>query len=211
MSGTYITEEEQVEQLKKFFKQYGMSLLLGLVLALGGSYGFKMYQARQRHNSEQASLIYSQLMNSVTNNERKQITHQANYLITEYPNSVYATLAKLMLAKQAISDNHLQDARSQLTSVMNNKRFPNFSSVARVRLARLAFHDKQYKKALKLLEPLEHQLSFVAYKEQLTGDIMLAMGSPIKAKLAYKKALDLYEGNASLKPVVEMKLDNVTA
>lgn len=210
MTGIYLTEEEQIEQLKKFIKSYGVSIVLGILIAIAASVGYRYYKGRQAHIAVQAAVSYSQLLDGVVSNQPTVVTRQANYLLKEYPKTPYATMASLFLARQAINDKQPQQALVQLNKVINEGRQPAMVALARLRAARVYLSMKQYTTALNILAPIKSK-AFLAVKSEITGDIMVAQNKPEKARLAYQVALKNIDQKASMKPVLEMKQDNVAA
>ncbi len=210
MSGTYLTEEEQIEILKKFAKNYGPSILLGLFIAVAGLFGFRYYKERQLHIRTQAALAYSQLINSAVSNKPKQMKRQANYLIKEFANTPYASLAQLLLARNAVDNKDTKLALTQLQWVIEHSKQQPLVAIARVRTARIELANKQYKQALATLAKINAK-SFSAVKAQVQGDVYTAQGKTVKAKAAYALALKDIDERATIKPVLEMKFDNSAA
>ena len=58
---TYETEEEQLEALKKWWKENGRSILLGLLLGVLIIAGWRGWQAYQANRAESASTLYEQM------------------------------------------------------------------------------------------------------------------------------------------------------
>ena len=54
------TEEQQVEALKKWLNEYGMSIIIGLVLGLGGLFGYRYWDGmEQQHRQDRRHQIPS--------------------------------------------------------------------------------------------------------------------------------------------------------
>lgn len=58
----YNTEEQQVEAIKRFFREHGLSMVAGIVIGLGGLYGFRFYQAKQLEAQQAQSAAYAVLV-----------------------------------------------------------------------------------------------------------------------------------------------------
>lgn len=205
----YTTEEEQIEQLKTFVKRYGVSIILGILIAIVAMYGFRYWKSRQAHIAAQASSSYSQLLNGVIENKTAIVTRQANYLIKEYPKTPYAAMASLFLAKLSVQKNQEESALKHLQWIIKQSNQSALIAVARLRRARIFLSQKKYQQALNEIKPVT-STAFQTVKSEITGDIMLAMGKPLKAKEAYQRALQTIHQHASMKPVLEMKLDDVS-
>ena len=61
----YSNDEQQVEALQRFLKENGLAIFAGLVIGLGGLYGFRQYQEHQLEQLEAQSTAYNQLLEDV--------------------------------------------------------------------------------------------------------------------------------------------------
>ena len=65
----YSTEEQQAEAIKRFFRENGTALVIGVVLGLGGLYGWKAYNQNQVESAEAASDAYEKLVKADAQNK----------------------------------------------------------------------------------------------------------------------------------------------
>ncbi len=117
----YSTEEQQAEAIKRFFRENGLSLALGVIVGLGGLYGWKAYNQNQITTAEQASDAYTKLV------ESDSVLASADAFITENKDTQYATLAAFVAAKEAVDANKdwdilfgSGDTAQQITSIVQN-------------------------------------------------------------------------------------------
>lgn len=61
---TYQTEEEQVQAIKDWWKANGRAVIAGLVIGIGAIAGYRYWTNYQTSQSQQASLIYAQVIAS---------------------------------------------------------------------------------------------------------------------------------------------------
>jgi hypothetical protein len=127
-------------------------------------------------------------------------------LLTDFPNSAYAALATLRLAKLAVDRGDLVTATQQLQWVIDHAQLDELRDIARLRLAQVLFAAGQATEAETLLERV-NTASLTAEREELRGDLYLAGNDPAKARTAYAAALAA--GSAS--PLLRIKLDNLAA
>jgi hypothetical protein len=127
-------------------------------------------------------------------------------LLTDFPNSAYAALATLRLAKLAVDRGDLVTATQQLQWVIDHAQLDELRDIARLRLARVLFAAGQATEAEKLLERV-NLASLTAEREELRGDLYLAGNDPARARTAYAAALAA--GGSS--PLLRIKLDNLAA
>ena len=59
------TEEEQIDQIKQFFKENGLFMLIAIVLVVGGNIGYDYYETSERTAAEAASLDFSNFQKAV--------------------------------------------------------------------------------------------------------------------------------------------------
>ena len=111
----YMTEEEQLEVIKKWWKRYGniVTVLLSVILLCIAGYRYMHWH--QNKLTQQASVIYENMMVALSNQNTKSVRAYANELIKDYGNSVYADAAHLTLAKVYVSKNKLDQAKDELT------------------------------------------------------------------------------------------------
>lgn len=206
----YRSEQEQIEQLKKLWQQYGKPILIGVVLALGLSYGWHYWQNRHEAHREQASIIYSQLLNQVEQENSSGIYAQAKQLMAQYENTPYAILAAMQLAKQAVLGGNLKEAQAKLQWAQTHAHDPALKQLAILRLARVYIAQNKPQKALDVLANQSNEI-FASYAEEIRGDAWLALHKDQKARQAYAKALQLNANVEDTQPLLQMKYDAIPA
>lgn len=201
----YRTEEEQIEQLKRLWRQYGLPIIIGVVLALGLSYIWHAWQNKQQLYRERAADIYWQMLADADNSDE-----QAKSLMTDYKNTPYASIAAMQLAKQAVTKGDLPEAQAKLHWVMEHARDTALQQLAVLRSARVYLAQQQPQLALELLAKYP-QIIYAAYAAQIRGDALLALAKNQEAKQAYAEALQLLPNADNTKPLLQMKYDAIPA
>ncbi len=215
----YATADEEVAQLKSIVKEYGPALVLGLVIALGGSFGYKAWQSNQQQARENASALYSQVLElnlsqqpgqSLDEAQRGSLQALTSTLKSDYSDSAYASYAALFAAKQAVAAAEPAVAETELNWVIAQQQETDLADLARVRLARLLIDqgDARLAEAATLLEQVkgaEFKLSTLAAQ----GDLYSLQGESEKARAAYSEALDLARKQGAVLPLVQLKLDDL--
>lgn len=209
------TEEEQLDAIKSWWKDNGKSLVIMIAIAVSAVYGYKGWQNKQIANSENASLMYQQLISSTVSNaesdtEKNFATskHLAKTLKSDYADTQYAKFAALLMAKVAVNNQDLSLAEQELDWVLGKDPQPLVKAIAQMRKAQIQSEKKEYAQALTLLssvnvEALKGQVS------ELQGDIYLAQGDKEKARTAYQQALSSNAGSND-QAVITMKLNDLT-
>lgn len=183
------TEEQQVEALKKWWKENAAMIIAGVALAIAAVTGFRFYTDYQQQHAEDASLIYETVVTLVaTNQKTDEPQTRVNDLMAEYADTPYASLAALVLAKQQVNSGELVKARQQLEWVVKESPQVELQNIARLRLIRVLFATKDFDQALALAST-PYPESFTAMYEELKGDLYHAQGKPDQARAAYDKAI----------------------
>jgi predicted negative regulator of RcsB-dependent stress response len=208
---TYLTEEEQIEQIKKWWREYGNLVTTVILIAALSIIGYRFWQNRELRLASQASTIYTALITSDAKSDQKGVLAAATSLQKMFKSTVYAQVAGLFLAKDDVEQGKLELAIKQLQGVVHNAKDPNLRSIARLRLARALTADKQHQSALDILAAAPPK-AFLPLFAQMRGDIYSAMGQKDKARAAYQQAMVITRaGNAkkTVAPILQMKYDDI--
>jgi len=213
----HLTDEEQLESLKRWWKENGMQLVLVVALAVGGWYAWQQWQGNKKAKAEMGSLIYIEMMDiaslaplsSLLDEQREAMVEKSLILKKDYGDTQYAHYASLLLAKLAVAEKRLDDAALELQTVIDNTKGEELSYIARMRLARLEMGRKNYPQALQVVEG-DIPPAILASVAELRGDIHLFAGDQSAARAAYQSALDaLGGGDQRQKALLELKLNQV--
>ena len=193
----YETEEQQVEALKRWWKENGTSLIVGLFVGVSGLFGWRYYVDQNNFRAMQASDLYMQVMQSAALNTVDDKTIDINNkLINEFSDTPYAALSSLALAKSEYEKSNIDAATAQLEIAVKHASNDVIKQIANLRLAKVYIEQSKYDEALVLLS-LSHAAAYDAQYEELKGDLYLAKGDVALARAAYDKAIDLQGAAAS--------------
>ncbi len=205
---TYDSEQEQVEALKKWWKENGRSVIAGLVIGVGGMVGWKSWTTYQESQAENASIAYDQLVQIVDRGQVTEALPQGERLINEYSRSTYAALSSLILAKVAMNAGSAEDAGRHLQWVVDHANFPELKHLATLRLAQLLLQAGEADQALGLLTD-QAPPGFEAVHQETRGDILVAKGDRLAARTAYRRALASSPSTSTNRRLLQMKLDDL--
>lgn len=202
----YANENEQWEAIKTWWRKNGLQLIVVFFVSLVIGLGWRYWQGHQLEKKEQASQLFDQLLSTQASNSQTALTSQiATELQSNYLHTVYASLAALFEAKNAIAKNDLPLAEKKLLWVLDHVKVEEIRQITRVRLARVLLAENKLNQALLLLEKDTDKNYFPAI-EQIKGDIYLAQGETAKARAAYQNALNSIPSSAPLRKYVQMQL-----
>jgi predicted negative regulator of RcsB-dependent stress response len=205
-----LEEQEQIEEIKAWWKQYGRLVILVVVVAaitVAAVRGWSYYQTKQGLD---AGVLYTQLQGAIATNEPKKVQAIATEIATSYPRTGYATFGALAAAKAAFDSGDLAAAKAHLQWVVDRARDTETRDIARLRLGAVLLDEKKYDEALKLLET-PHVDALTALYADLKGDVLVAQGKPQDARAAYQLALDKSDTKSSYRALVQIKLDALGA
>lgn len=187
----YETEDQQIEALKKWWKENGTSLIIGLFVGVSGLFGWRYYLEQNNVHALQASNLYMQVMqNTATQNIDEKTIDIHNQLINAYSDTPYAALASLALAKTEYQKDNTDGAAIQLELAIKHANDDVIKQIASLRLARVLIEQKKYDEAMALLNQ-SHDTAFEAQYEELKGDVHIARGDVTQARMAYDNAISL--------------------
>ncbi|EHQ53555.1 hypothetical protein ECTPHS_12863 [Ectothiorhodospira sp. PHS-1] len=199
---SYATDEERVEAIKRWWKENGTAVILGLVVGLGGVVGWRLWTGHVESRAVDASEIYMAMVSAAR--QGSEIAHDHGTTLMEgYRKTPYAALAALELARLAVERDDLVLAEGRLRWAMAQARTPEMVQVARTRLARVLIADGRAQDALTLLEDPVPE-GFLALVEELRGDAHRALGDHARARAAYDRAMLISGG---LSDYLQMKRD----
>ena len=199
------TEEQQVEALKKWWKENGKQVIVGAVIGFGVIIGWRYYINYSEKQAAQASALFEQVIQSddSTNVDKAAVYEKIK---ANYSSTPYQPAAALMVAKSFYLSGEKDRAISVLDDVINNNRYNVVTQVAIERKARILIDMNKAGEALAVLD-VKTMPGFEAIFAELEGDAYVLKGDIKKARLSYDKALLL--NTSGSKQLLQMKRDNL--
>src|SRR3989338_4370042 len=114
-----LVEQEQIDELKAWWKTYGKTIgnaLLALLIVYAGYQGWHYYQAKQ---SVEASTEY-QALQVIDEKDVKEIQAKSAILMDKYSATPYAGRAALLAAKANYQAKDIKSAKAQLDWAIKN-------------------------------------------------------------------------------------------
>lgn len=200
-----LEEQEQLEQLRHFWKQYGNLITWTLILALGAFAAWNGWRWWQRDQAVKAAVLYEEVDKAASAGNAEQVQRAFEDLKQRHGGTPYADQAGLLAAKVLADQGKGEEARSVLAWVSEKGTQDEYRAIARLRLAALLMEQKAYDDAMKLLAsgiPAE----FEALAADRRGDILQAQGKPQEALADYQKAYKGLLASLDYRRLVEAKL-----
>ncbi|MCP4702072.1 MAG: tetratricopeptide repeat protein [Gammaproteobacteria bacterium] len=209
-------EEQQIEAIKKWWKDNGAAVIMGVALGFALLLGWRYWQDHTWKQAEQGSGHYERVRHLVLEGKSEDARNAAQNLLAEQPGSAYAALTSLLLAQRDIEEEQTEAGAVRLQWVIDNAKLPELVHIARLRKARLELAKADDAAALALIKGIEPGTFKAAY-EELQGDIFLAQQQTDAAKTAYSNALadESISGQKSIsgqrRTWLQMKYDDLGA
>jgi predicted negative regulator of RcsB-dependent stress response len=205
-----LEEQEQIDALKAWWKQYGRLVIAAVIAFVVGVAGVQGWLYYKTQTANKASDIFAQLEEAVRVSDTKRTADLAKQLRTDYLRTAYAARGALLAAKVAVDAGDAKGAEEQLRWAADNARDEPTRALANLRLAALLLDGKNYDDALKVLSAA-HPEPFAALFADARGDVYVAAGKVSEARLAYQAALDKLPKSNTYRNLVEVKRDALGA
>ena len=200
-----LQEQEQLDELKAFWKQYGNLITWTLTVLLLAYAGWAGWGWWQREQATKAAAMYDELDRAAAGGDAARADKVFADLKERYPRTVYAQQAGMLAAKLLYEKGKPDAAVTALTWVADKAVEPEYQQLARLRLAGVQLDAKKYDEALKLVVAVDLP-ALAGLAADRRGDILQAQGKRDEARAAFQQAYaGLEEGN-EYRRLVEAKL-----
>ena len=200
-----LEEQEQLDQLKAFWKDYGNLVTWVLVLVLGAFAAWNGWNLYQRDQGAKAGSLYDELDRAAQANDSDTATRIFADMKERYPRATFTQQGGLVAARVAVQKSQLDAAIASLAWVAD-KGEAEYRAIARLRLAGLLLDTKKYEDALKQLDAVDAP-EFAALAADRRGDILLSQGKSADAQAAYLKSWTAMDPKLDYRRLVEAKLN----
>lgn len=201
-----LEQQEQLDELKHFWKQYGDFITWGLIIVLGAFAAWNGYHYWQRSQAAQASVMYDEVERSVQSGDVAKIDRSLADMKERFGGTTFAQQAGLLAARAYYDKGNIDASRAALTWVAEKSSDESYQAIARLRLAGLLLEKKAYDEALQQASGTFPK-AFTALAADRRGDIFVAQGKKAEAKAEYEKAYKELDERAEYRRLVEVKLN----
>jgi len=209
MSDEYQTEEEQIAAIKGWWKENGKSIILGLVLGIGGIGGYRFWKSNVDEQATVASMKFGEVV-GLSRIDKNKFSSKLNEIEMQHSGSSYADLAAFVAAKKLVETKDYQAATKQLEWIIANSKEDSFMAIARIRLVKVFLPLNKAKTALALIKNSKAN-GFDAIYSELRGDVYAALKEFTKAKAEYQFAMSTLSQSDRRRSMIEMKSNNLPA
>ncbi len=200
-----LEEQEQLDQIKHFWKQYGNLITWVLIAILGAYASWNGYQYYQRSQATQAAALFDELERLAGEGDPAKVQRAFTDMKDKFGGTAFAMQGGLLTAKLQEEAGKVDDAKAALVWVAQKASDPAYQAVARLRLAGLLAQAKDYPGALAQLAG-EFPVEFVALVADRKGDVLMLQDKAAEARSQYQKAYAGLDERSGYRKLVEIKL-----
>jgi len=213
----HLTDEDQVERLKRWAKTYGGAVLAGLLVALIAYFGWSYWHKSQQAAQSIASAEYQQLQDAynAATQAPEDAALQATFgtaaerLVKDNPDTVYAYHGLLLKARTAMEREDYAAAATALEqAIAQNVKDTGLTQLAQLRLARVQVQQDQLDAALATVAKVTDP-AFAPSAQELKGDILFQQNQLDAAKAAYQVAWDALSKRQEPRELLRIKMEAI--
>jgi predicted negative regulator of RcsB-dependent stress response len=200
-----LEEQEQLAELKHFWKTYGNLISWLLILVLGSYAAWNGWQYWERNQAAKASALYDEVEKSVLSQDVQRVERSMADMKDKFGSTQYAHQAALLSARVLAEKGKPDQARALLA--WSAEKAPNaaWRDLARIRLAAFQWESQSVDEALKTLQT-DVVAEMAPLAADLKGDLLLAKGQSTEAVAAYRIALKGLNEGDEYRRIVQAKL-----
>lgn len=203
-------EHEQSERVRQWIKEYTSTIILGVVLAFAGIYGFRYWQDYRAGQLVLGSEYYQAVEALILDEDLESAAVEYQAMMDAVGKSSYAGLAGLRMAAALVEDGQLGKAAQIYRDVLDNRRLKVLRPLVTLRLARVVDAQGDHAEALALLGQAAPEGYEAAWAEA-RGDLLFERGRVTEALDQWNDALARRQADGRSVSLLEMKIDAATA
>ncbi len=200
-----LEDQEQLDELKHFWKSWGDLITWMLIVVLGGYAAWMGWQSYESKQAAQSAALYDTVERAALSNDLPLLDRSVSDIEDKFASTTYAQQAALLAARVYNDKDRKADAKKQLTWVIDKASDEGYQALARLRLASLLVEDKAYDEARKQLTAKTPE-AFAPLMSDRLGDLAMLQAQPAEAVQHYKNAWKGFEPNADYRRLVAVKL-----
>lgn len=201
-----LEEQEQLDEIKHFWKKYGDLITWTLMVVFGSIAAWNGYQYWQRSQATQASAMYDEVERTAQSGDVVMLERAFADMKDKFGRTTYAQQAGLLAAKTLYEKGNIDASKAALLWVADKASDEGYQAIAKLRLTGVLLEAKAYDDALKQLSG-SFPREFEPLVADRMGDIYVLQGKKAEAAAQYSKAYRGFETRAEYRRLVEVKLN----
>ena len=200
-----LEEQEQIDQIKHFWAQYGNWISWVLIVVFGSFAAWNGWNYWQRTQGVKAAALYDEVDRAVLARDTERLERALSDLQSGFGGTTFASQAALLAGKTLFDAGQVDKARAALTWASEKSADSSYKAVARLRLAALDVEAQAFDQALKTLDGSVPK-SFEPLVADRRGDVLMAQGKADEARAQYEAAWKALGDRTEYRRLVEVKL-----
>ena len=201
-----LEEQEQLDQIKHFWKTWGNLISWVLIAVLGSYAAWNGYQYWERTQAAKAAALFDEVERATAAGDAVRVERSLADMKDKFGSTQFAQQSALLAAKTLQAQGKTDAAREALSWVANGASDKAYRDIARLRLAALQLDAKAYDEALKSLSG-EFTPAMLGLAADLRGDVLQAKGQAVEAIAAYQQAWQKLADTPDYRRLVQAKLN----
>jgi len=203
-----LTDEQQAELVKNWWRENGLYIAGGLILGIGGLFGWEAWQQSKAITAGEASIAFEEMAIAINQDRYNKAEEVHDLLTTEYASTPYADNAELALAMTRMQQNDAEGAIEVLQRLIDGGSDEALRKLAKLRLGRVQLHNGNLEAAADEAA-YSGDDAFAPLFADLRGDIAYARGDLEGARIEYQTALEAAGPGFPQAGYVQVKLDSI--
>ncbi|MBF0178118.1 MAG: tetratricopeptide repeat protein [Magnetococcales bacterium] len=185
-----VDEQLEAEQLSRFLRRYGSSMIVGLIIFFAGLVAYVVWSDHRVKRDQAISDLFMSANQAMMEKHWDAAQGTLQKLLDTYPGHGYTSLARLLLARSLVESGRPGDALKQLdTLAADAAHITPLSDAALMEAAWIAA-DIDLVQARSYLARIGAESTFRVMAMELEGVMSLHDGDKEKALAKFRQALD---------------------
>ncbi|OGA98519.1 MAG: hypothetical protein A3E25_14755 [Burkholderiales bacterium RIFCSPHIGHO2_12_FULL_69_20] len=205
-----LQEQEQLDELKAFWKQWGNLITWVLTACLLAFASWNAWGWYQRDQATKAAAMFDELDRAAVAGDADKAGRVFNDMKERFARTALTQQGGLMAARLQYDKGQADAAKASLAWLADNAVEDEYRTIARLRLAGVLLDAKDYDGALKALDAAQAK-EFAGLVADRRGDVLLAQGKKDDARAAYQAAYKALDDKVDYRRLIEAKLTALAA
>ena len=203
------TDDQIVDTIKDWWKQFGHSLIGCLLIVSLGIGGVKYWDMVQTNRARDAAATFESILQLLNKGHKDSAKDLISAIKKNYPELTYSHMAQLLEAHIFVSEGDYSKAEESLREILENNDSLGLSEIAGARLVRIYLAQNRIEEAKTVISKIENifEDSFL----ELRGDVAAAAGDIEAANKLYQRALKQSELLGYPIQNIVLKTNNISA